>query len=346
MAQQFLDAMRARVPRPHALEPAGGERRAAASGSSRSRASAARISSPSRATRIVLRRGGRAPRGPPRERRRAGSRRPAPRTRGSSGCRASAPRRRGGGRGRSRGGGRRRSGRDGWPASPRRQAARRHGGPRLRAGSARRTRCPSAPARPPGRSRNSCSSALRSPSPQLPIHTSSLLPVDLRERAEQRGVGGLMPDLDPARPAALGRTESRITAPKTSDRVVAREVERADRLRRARRPVMGVVEEQHVVVVGAAASADRADQLGLDPVVDEDELRTRQLGVEVDLSAGRRSGCAGSGRRRGTPHRGWTASGSCEQLAMLHPPAGSSTSTSCPRRCSSRATPRRKCALP
>ena len=69
--------------------------------------------------------------------------------------------------------------------------------------SARRRPAPAARARCTGSNRNSCSSAVRSSSPQLPIQTRSPSARLLRQRVEDAGVRGLVPGPGALRPAAL-----------------------------------------------------------------------------------------------------------------------------------------------
>jgi len=105
--------------------------------------------------------------------------------------------------------------------------------------------------------------------------------LDRWQGVEDAGVGGLMPGPGAGGPAAF-EVDAADHLAVGEDAVVVGEVEALHLLRRRGGAVVGVVEEQAVPAVAGAVGADPLDQLGLVPLVDEDEVGVVEGGIEVE----------------------------------------------------------------
>ena len=94
-----------------------------------------------------------------------------------------------------------------------------------------------------------------------------------------------MPGPDPPRPALRQVALAQHRA-EGQHAVVAVEVEAADGLRVAHRPVVGVVEQEREAPARRPAPAEGGDEVGLVPLVDQDEVGPVQRPVEVREGAG------------------------------------------------------------
>jgi hypothetical protein len=99
---------------------------------------------------------------------------------------------------------------------------------------------------------------------------------------EEAGVGGPVPGPGAGGPAAFDVDAADHLAV-GEDAVVVEEVVAGHLLRGGGGAVVGVVEEQLVAVVPGAVGADPGDQLGLVPLVDEDEVGLVEGGVDVEF---------------------------------------------------------------
>jgi hypothetical protein len=176
------------------------------------------------------------------------------------------------------------------------------------------------------------------------------LALRVRQRAEDALVGGLVP-----RPRARGPPLAQVHLPhRLAERehaVVRRQVVGAHRRRVGDRPVVRVVEDEPEAPARGAPPPRRRDERVLVPLVHEHErpgVGAVERPVERALEVGRVVDVPHAGERRVgvEPAVEGGGPGLAARFSALHAPAGSHACTWCPRAPSSRATPRRKCALP